>query len=61
MIAEMKNKQKIAYILVAIGVVCYNVNLVVYTPRFGAFTQAMETWNYTATHTFPNPAEYGFR
>lgn len=55
----MRNKRKIAGILVAIGVVCYIVNLVVYVPRFGAFSQALQTWNYTATHTFPNPVDYG--
>jgi hypothetical protein len=55
----MKSKQKIAGLLVAIGVVCYMVNLVVYVPRFGAFYQAERTWNFTITHTFPNPADYG--
>lgn len=55
----MKNKQKIAAILIAIGVACYIANLVVYAPKFGALTQAMETWNHTATHTFPDPVDYG--
>jgi hypothetical protein len=59
MIAEMKNKRKIAGILVAIGLVFYIIDLVVYIPKFNAFAQATKTWNYTATHTFPNPAAYG--
>lgn len=55
----MRNKRKIAGLLVAIGVVCYIVNLVVYVPRFSAFYQVESTWNFTVTHTFPNPADYG--
>jgi hypothetical protein len=55
----MKNKQKIALILVAVGVVFYIVNLVIYTPKFGAYLQAMETWNHTANQTMPGPAAYG--
>jgi hypothetical protein len=55
----MKNKQKIALILVAVGVVFYIVNLVIYAPKFGAYLQAMETWNHTANQTMPGPAAYG--
>lgn len=55
----MRNKRKIAGSLVIVGVACYLVNLVVYVPRFGAFFEAERTWNFTATHTFPNPADYG--
>ena len=55
----MRNKHKIAAYLVAIGAAFYIVNLVVYVPKFGAFTHALQTWNHTATPTFPNPADYG--
>lgn len=55
----MKNKRKISGLLVAVGVICYIVNLVVYAPRFGAYLQAMETWNHTANQTMPGPAAYG--
>jgi hypothetical protein len=59
MTTEMKNKQKIAAILIAAGLVCYIVNLVVYVPKFSSFTHALETWNHTATHQYPSPVDYG--
>lgn len=55
----MKNKQKIASILVIVGAVCYFFNLVVYVPKFSAFAQAVETWNSTANHAQLSPAAYG--
>jgi hypothetical protein len=55
----MKNKQKIAGILVAMGVVCYIANLVVYVPKFGTFQEAIRSWNFTAGQSPPTPAAYG--
>ena len=59
MTIEMKNKQKIAAILIAIGIICYITNLVVYAPKFSAFLQATENWNHTTNPTSLDPASYG--
>jgi hypothetical protein len=42
----MKNKQKIAGILVAMGVVCYIANLVVYVPKFGTFLRSYSVMEF---------------
>jgi hypothetical protein len=54
----MKKKQKIACILIAVGLICYIVNLVVYVPKFSALLQATENWIYTTNPTL-SPASYG--
>jgi hypothetical protein len=55
----MKNKRRIAGVLIAVGLACYLVNLVVYVPKFSAYMQALNTWNHTISDAAPNPAAYG--
>jgi hypothetical protein len=57
----MKNKWlTVAVILIAIGIICYLVNLMVFVPRYVAVQEAMTAWLNSPDQTTPlNPADFG--
>jgi hypothetical protein len=56
----MKNKWQIAILLIAIGISCYIVNLMVYVPRLDAYQEALTTWIKTQMDgTMPDPQAFG--